>query len=231
MARKTQLITVLDVDSREEALRIVAVAKGCDWFKVGSQLFTRCGPGIVAELRGKGKRIFLDLKFHDIPNTVAKAAAAAAGLGVDMFTLHACGGIKMIAAAREAIRNTECRILAVTILTSLDDDALQQEIGLRETAQEAVARYAALATEAGAHGIVCSPREIGLVRERVGAKPWIVTPGVRPSWASTDDQARVMSPREASEAGADFVVVGRPILKHANPAEAVRLIHEELSRD
>ena len=228
MGDRTQLITVLDVDTRGEALGVVEAAEGCRWFKVGSQLFTRCGPEIVREIKGMGKKVFLDLKFHDIPNTVAQAARAAADLGADLFTLHASGGKKMIAFAREAIKHTKTRILAVTVLTSFDDKALRKEVGLYETAAEAVSRYAQLAVDAGAHGLVCSPHEIGLIRGVVGPEPLIVTPGIRPAWASKDDQARIMTPRQASDAGANFIVVGRPILKHDDPAEAVRLIMEEL---
>jgi orotidine-5'-phosphate decarboxylase len=225
----TELITVLDMDTREEALGAIRAAGSCTWFKIGSQLFTRCGPSIVEEVKGLGKRVFLDLKFHDIPNTVAKAAKAAADLGADLFTLHASGCAAMMRAAREAVEGTDTRILAVTVLTSLDNAALRDEWGLSEGAAEAVPRLARLAVDAGAHGVVCSPKEIDLVRRAVGDGPLIVTPGIRPAWASKDDQARVMTPREAAEAGANFVVVGRPILKHANPAEAVRLILEELS--
>lgn len=228
MERKTQLIIGLDVDKPEEALNIVATAKGCDWFKIGSQLYLRCGPSIVEEILGMGKHVFLDLKFHDIPNTVAKASRAAVDLGVDFFTVHASGGRKMIQAAREAVEGSITRILAVTILTSLTDDMLREELGLHETAAEAVPRYAQLAVESGAHGLVCSALEIELVREAVGPKPLIVTPGIRPVWSAKDDQARVKTPREARDAGADFIVVVRPITKHKDPAEAVRLIQEEL---
>ncbi len=228
MTGRTQLITGLDVDTREEALAAVDIAEGCSWFKIGAQLFTHCGPAIVHAVRDRGKNVFLDLKYHDIPNTVAGASRAAAALGAKLFTLHASGGRAMIAAAREAVEATQTRILAVTVLTSLTDGMLQQEIGLPETAAQAVPRLARMAVDAGAHGIVCSPREIALVREAVGQGPLIVTPGIRPRWASKDDQARVMTPREAMEAGADMIVVVRPILKHENPPEAVRLIQEEL---
>ncbi len=229
MPSKTQLITVLDVDTREEALATVNAAQGCDWFKIGFQLFTRCGPDIVREVQGLGNNVFLDLKFHDIPNTVAKAARSAADLGASLFTLHAAGGCKMIEGAREAVEGTDTRILAVTILTSLSDDMLRQEVGLPETAAEAVPRYAKMAVDAGAHGIVCSPMEIGLVREAVGPEALVVTPGIRPAWSTKDDQARIMTPKQASDAGASFIVVGRPISKHENPAEAVKLIQEELN--
>lgn len=225
----TELIIGLDVDTREEALDAIAVCGDCSWFKIGSQLFTRCGPDIVLEVLDLGKQVFLDLKYHDIPNTVAKAARAAADLGVGLFTLHAAGGRSMVRAAREAVEGTDARILAVTVLTSLSDAMLREEVGIPETAAEAVSRLAQLAVAAGAHGVVSSPHEIRLIRRTVGQHILIVTPGVRPAWAATDDQVRVMTPREAAEAGADFVVVVRPILKHKNPAEAVALIRKELS--
>jgi len=228
MKGKTQIIIGLDVDTREEALAAVNIATGCDWFKIGSQLFTRCGPDMVTAVRDLGKNVFLDLKYHDIPNTVAKGSKAAADLGAGLFTLHASGGKAMIAAAREAVEGTAARILAVTILTSLTDEMLRHEIGIPETAAQAVPRLARLAVEAGAHGIVCSPHEIATVREAVGPEPLIVTPGIRPKWAAKDDQARIMTPREAAQAGADMIVMARPILKHENPPEAIRLIQEEL---
>jgi len=228
MGRKTELIAVLDVDTEQEALRVVEAAVGCEWFKVGSQLFTRLGPPFVRRLVGEGKNVFLDLKFHDIPNTVRQAVRGAASLGASLCTLHASGGAAMVAAAREAVEGTGMRLLAVTVLTSLDARALREELGIDEAPEAAVARLARLAVGAGAHGIVCSPREIVAVRDAVGPEPLVVTPGIRPAWAATDDQARVATPAEAARAGADFVVVGRPITKHANPAEAVRLILEEL---
>lgn len=225
---KTELIIVLDVDSRSEALRIVDACGTCQWFKIGSQLFTRCGPSIVHNVQEAGKHVFLDLKFHDIPNTVAHAVRAAAALGAKLMTLHASGGRAMIAAAREAIEGTDARLLAVTVLTSLSDTMLREEIGVSGSAAEVVPRWAKLAVDSGAHGIVCSPREIGAVREAVGPDALVVTPGIRPAWASKDDQSRIMTPSEAARAGASMIVVGRPILAHANPAEAVALIEEEL---
>lgn len=228
-ASKTELIVVLDVDARDDALDIVRTCGGCRWFKIGSQLFTRCGPEIVRAVQKLDKQVFLDLKFHDIPNTVAHAARAAADLGAGLFTLHASGGCKMIEAARKAVEGTSTRILAVTVLTSLSDAMLRDEVGVPRSAAETVPRWATLAVESGAHGIVCSPQEIKLVREAVGPGPLVVTPGIRPAWAGQDDQARVMTPREAAIAGASMIVVGRPILKHAQPAEAVRLILEELA--
>ncbi len=226
---RTELIVGLDVDSRDEALRAVEACEGCACFKIGSQLFTRCGPSIVSEVQSLGKKVFLDLKYHDIPNTVAKAAKAAADMGVALFTLHATGGRRMIEAARQAVEGTETRILAVTVLTSLSDEMLKQEIGLPETTSQAVARLAKLAVDSGAHGLVSSAQEILTVREAAGLKALIVTPGIRPAWAAKDDQVRITTPRQAAEAGANYVVVVRPILKHENPAEAVRLILAELA--
>lgn len=227
---RTELIAVLDVNTEDEALRVVNACGICRYFKIGSQLFTRCGPDIVRKVGQLGKSIFLDLKFHDIPNTVANAARAATDLGVALFTIHASGGRAMIEAARQAVEGTQTRILAVTVLTSLSDEMLRDEVGIPETAALAVPRLAKLAVDSGAHGVVSSPREIALIRAAVGGEPLIVTPGIRPVWAAKDDQSRVMTPREAARAGADFVVVGRPILKHEDPAKAVDLILEELSQ-
>jgi len=224
----TQLITALDVDQLREARAIIDGCLSCDWFKVGAQLFTRRGPRAVAYVRDLGRRVFLDLKFHDIPNTVAKAAAGAAEMGVDLMTCHALGGKDMIAAARESIEDYDCQLLAVTILTSHTDENLASELGLKEKSKDAVPRLAKLAVDAGAHGIVCSPRETKLVREAVGRKPTIVTPGVRPSWSESNDQKRVATPREAAEAGANFVVVGRPVTQADDPGEAARMIQKEL---
>ncbi len=226
---KTELIVALDVDTLEDALGAVTACGGCTWYKAGLQLFSRNGPLVVESLRAAGKRVFLDLKLHDIPNTVKHAARAAAELGADLITIHACGGAKMIAAAREAVEGTSTRVLAVTVLTSINDDVLQKEIGIMESAAQTVTRFAKLAVENGAHGLVASPHEIEAIRSAVGSGPIIVTPGIRPAWATADDQARFMTPREAALAGANFVVVGRPILKHANPTEAVALVVKELA--
>lgn len=225
----TQLIAALDVDTAAEALAAVDRCGACPWFKIGLQLFSREGPAIVAQVRERNKRVFLDLKLHDIPNTVAKAAAAAVSLGAELITIHAAGGCAMIAAAREAVEGSETRILAVTVLTSLDEYMLRNEVGLPESPAQAVARYAKQSVLAGAHGIVCSPQEIAAVRAAAGSEALIVTPGIRPEWAGKDDQARIMTPREAAHAGATHIVVGRPILKHANPAEAADLVLKELA--
>lgn len=224
----TELIVVLDVDTREEAMATVAACEGCDWFKIGSQLFTRCGPDVVRLIQDQGKRVMLDLKFHDIPNTVGHAVHAAVDLGVSMLTLHAGGGRAMIEAARKATESSPTRLLAVTVLTSMNEIMLRDEVGIAATPAETVTRWARMATDSGAHGIVCSAQEITLVREAVGPDPLVVTPGIRPAWSSKDDQQRIMTPGDAMRAGASYIVVGRPILNHENPSEAVQLIQKEL---
>ncbi|GMV94719.1 MAG: hypothetical protein AMXMBFR82_44970 [Candidatus Hydrogenedentota bacterium] len=229
MGRKTELIVALDVDSREEALNAVRICEGCDWFKIGLQLFSRTGPTLPRYFTAHGKRVFLDLKLHDIPNTVRHAARATADLGVDLITVHALGGSKMIAAAREAVEGSSTRILAVTVLTSVSAEILKEEMGLDESPAGAVARLATLAVEAGAHGIVSSPLEVPALRKAIGDEPVLVSPGVRPDWAGKDDQSRITTPRQAAEFGSDFIVVGRPILGHDKPAEAVKLIKKELA--
>lgn len=228
MARRTQLIVALDVDTREKAVSSVEACGSCAWYKVGLQLYSRVGPAIVAALRERGKHVFLDLKLHDIPNTVAQAARAIADLGAELTTIHACAGRRAIEAARRAVEGSATRLLAVTVLTSMGDQELRDEVGLREGVAETVARYARMAMECGAHGVVASPREIGLIREAIGEPALVVTPGIRPAWAGANDQARIMTPREAAAAGADFVVVGRPILAHAEPAKAAALVMQEL---
>jgi len=229
LSKSTELITVLDVDTREEALAIVSACGACAWFKIGSQLFTRCGPAIVSEVLELGKQVMLDLKFHDIPNTVAHSAGAAAALNVGLFTLHASGGRKMIEAARKAVEGTETRILAVTILTSFTDAQLRDEVGFHETSAEAVPRLAKQAVESGAHGIVCSPQEIELVRAAVGPEPIVVTPGIRPAWSSKDDQKRIMTPALAITGGADHLVVGRPVTEAADPVAVAEAIVADIT--
>ena len=226
---KTELIVVLDMNDADDAVATADRCSGCEWFKVGFQLFTRNGPSVVRALQDLGRSVMLDLKFHDIPNTVGEGARAAADLGVGMFTLHASGGRAMIEAARASVESTDTRVLAVTILTSLNESMLRNEVGLPETPEAAVRRFARQSVEAGAHGIVCSPKEIEAVREVTPPGTLIVTPGIRPAWAAQDDQQRVTTPQDAAAAGATHIVVGRPILKHVDPANAIELIKKELA--
>ena len=225
----TGLIVPLDVDTIDAARDAVQRCGPVPVFKVGFQLFTRAGADAVAMVRDAGKDVFLDLKLYDIPNTVEKGAAAAADLDVLLTTVHASGGADMIAAARKAVEGSKTNILAVTVLTSFSDAAWQRVSNSGESAADAVVRLAAMSFEAGAHGIVASPHEAEAIRSALGPDALIVTPGVRPAWAGADDQARVMTPHEAAEAGADYIVCGRPILKHADPAEAARLVLKELA--
>lgn len=225
----TGLIVPLDVDSLEAAEIAVQRCGSIPVYKVGFQLFVRSGPDAVRMIRNTDNDVFLDLKLYDIPNTVEKGAASAAELDVLLATVHASGGPDMIAAARRGVEGSRTNILAVTVLTSFSDDAWRAVANSGESAADTVVRLARMSFDAGAHGIVASPHEAAAIREALGPDALIVTPGVRPSWAGADDQARVMTPREAAEAGADYIVCGRPILKHEDPAEAARLILEELS--
>jgi orotidine-5'-phosphate decarboxylase len=233
---RNKLIVALDVETMDEARRLVASLRGvAGMFKIGSQLFTAAGPGFVKELVESGEKIFLDLKFHDIPNTVAAAGVEATRLGVSMFNVHASGGGAMMRRTADAVAEcaaTEGRarptILGVTVLTS-SDDATLRAIGVLETADAMVARLAQLTAESGLDGVVASAREVSLVRASVRKLGFVVvTPGVRPMGAAKDDQARVMSPREAIAAGADFLVVGRPIIAAADPVHAAELVLEEM---
>jgi orotidine-5'-phosphate decarboxylase len=235
-AAKNKLIVALDVETAREALNLFAALKDvAGMFKIGSQLFTSAGPGLVREIVADGGRVFLDLKFHDIPNTVAAAGVEAARLGVSIFDVHACGGSEMMRRTAEAVAETSARegitrplIISITVLTSMDDSTLA-EAGFSSSTTEQVGRMARLADAAGLDGIVASPQEVKLVRETVERQDFvIVAPGVRPIGGAMDDQRRVMTPAEAVRAGADYLVVGRPILKASDPALAANQIIEEM---
>jgi orotidine-5'-phosphate decarboxylase len=197
-------------------------------FKVGSQLFTAAGPEFVHELTGSGEKVFLDLKYHDIPNTVAAAVGGACRLGVSLLTVHALGGREMIQAAAGALPAMGARLLAITVLTSHDDGSLDL-VGVNGGVEGAVRRLALLAKEAGADGVVASPHEVAVVRETCGPDFVIVTPGIRPAGTARGDQARAATPGAALRAGADYLVVGRPILEAPDPLAATDAILEELS--
>jgi orotidine-5'-phosphate decarboxylase len=228
---RQRLIVALDVSSAAAARKIVAaVGDSAFCYKVGLQLYTAEGPQVVRDLIASGRKVFLDLKYHDIPNTVAAAVKEAAQLGVSMLTLHASGGGKMLRAAVEAARQKDpgLMILAVTVLTSMDDDQLNQ-IGVRGQVVEQVLRLAAMAIEDGCQGVVSSAREAPELRRRLGTNFAIVTPGVRPVGAEAGDQARVVTPAEAIAAGASHIVVGRPITAAANPSAEAEAILREMS--
>ncbi len=233
---KDRLILALDVDNDQEALGIVAELKDAvGMFKVGHQLFTAYGPDIVRRIIGMGGRVFLDLKYHDIPNTVAKTSAEAVKLGVSIFNVHALGGLAMMKAAAESAHETAekqnlplPRVIAVTVLTSMDELSLRKELKITRSLQREVCHLARLAQRAGMHGVVASPQEIKMLRRAIRGEFVILTPGVRPAWAGKDDQKRTMTPGEAVSAGADYIVVGRPVLRASDRKAAVEKILEEI---
>jgi orotidine-5'-phosphate decarboxylase len=223
---RERLIVALDVSSAGAAHRIVAaVGDSARYYKVGLQLYTAEGPQIVRDLVAAGRQVFLDLKFHDIPNTVASAVKEASKLGVSMLTVHAAGGGRMLHAAVEAARNTNTSpmILGVTVLTSLDARDLEHA-GVRGTVVDQVSRLAALAISNGCHGVVASAQEAGTLRSELGDDFLIVTPGVRPPGSGHGDQARVVTPAEAIASGASYIVVGRPITEATDPGAEAREI-------
>lgn len=227
-----RLIVALDVSTAEAARKIVAaVGDSAQAYKVGMQLYTAEGPSIVRELVGSGRSVFLDLKYHDIPTTVAAAVREAAELGVSMLTVHASGGGKMLRAATNAAARADrpdLLVLAVTVLTSLDDVELGK-IGLRGSVVEQVLRLTALARSNGCKGVVASAREAAALREEFGRDLTIVTPGVRPAGSGHDDQIRVVTPAEAIAAGASHIVVGRPITEAQDPAAEARAILAQIA--
>jgi orotidine-5'-phosphate decarboxylase len=232
-----QLLVALDVASGDAALRLADGLRGAvGGFKIGSHLFTAEGPGIVRTLAARGDRVFLDLKFHDIPNTVASAVAAATTLGAWMINVHASGGPAMMRAAAESARTTAAAegrpaplVIAVTVLTSLDAAALA-ETGVGRSVDEHVARLARLALDAGLDGVVASPRETPLIRDACGDDFVVVTPGIRGGAAASgpDDQERTMTPGAAIAAGASYIVVGRPIIGAPDPRAAAERISAEV---
>jgi len=227
---RQRLIVALDVSSAAAAQKIVAaVGDSALTYKVGMQLYTAVGPQIVRDLVASGRRVFLDLKYHDIPNTVGAAVAEAEKLGVSMLTVHAAGSGKMLRAAVEAARmRPDLMVLAVTVLTSMDGQDLEK-IGIRGSVEDSVVRLATLALANGCQGIVTSAREASTVRAKLGHKFAVVTPGVRPAGSSVGDQVRVVTPAEAIASGASHIVVGRPITEAADPAAEARAILGQIS--
>lgn len=232
---RNPIIVALDVPTAERAVDLAGrLAGSVGALKIGKELFTSAGPEVVRRLRAKGTPVFLDLKFHDIPNTVASAVRAAVRLDVQMMTIHTSGGSAMMQAAVQAAREEAARlglpeplVLGVTVLTSMDDDALG-EVGVTVKAAEQVERLARLAVRAGLRGLVCSPLEIGLLRGALPREVQLVTPGIRPAEAAKGDQKRTMTPREALVAGADWLVIGRPICAADDPRAAAEAILDSL---
>jgi orotidine-5'-phosphate decarboxylase len=234
---RNPIIVALDVPTVDAALKLAEqLASVSGAFKIGSELFTSAGPDIVRRIRGLGAPVFLDLKFHDIPNTVAKAVAAAVQLDVQMLTVHASGGLEMLKAAEQAAQESARKrgqapplVLGVTVLTSLDSAALCQ-VGLDSDVGLQVRRLATLASQAGLRGLVCSPREVGELRSVLPASMQLVIPGIRSQTAPADDQKRTLSPREALAAGANWLVIGRPICAAADPRAAAENILKDIAQ-
>jgi orotidine-5'-phosphate decarboxylase len=230
---KDKILVALDVDNRDAALKLADTLRGAvGGFKIGSRLFTSEGPSMVRALTERGDKVFLDLKFHDIPNTVATAVAAATELGVWMVNVHASGGTAMMRAAADAARDTAAKrgqtaplVIAVTVLTSMNQQALR-ETGVVIDLMDQVLRLAELTKEAGLDGVVASPQETVAIRGRLGDRFAIVTPGIRGGTAgdAKNDQERTMTPAQAIDAGASYLVVGRPIIAAADPSAAARAI-------
>jgi orotidine-5'-phosphate decarboxylase len=226
-----KIIVALDFPDSKQALEFSRKTSPDQCrLKIGKELFTSCGPALVEQLVNSGYDIFLDLKFHDIPNTVQKAASAAARLGVWMLNVHALGGSAMMQAAREGVEAVAQRpfLIAVTVLTSLSSQDLK-DIGIDRSVPDLVDQLARNALASGLDGVVCSAEEAPALRRSIGDSALLVTPGIRPEWASTDDQQRIVTPQQALADGASYLVIGRPITRHQDPAAALALIIESIS--
>lgn len=233
---KDKIIVALDVPTKEEALAIVEeLGDAVGAYKIGMQLYNAVGPEILDEVAKRNGKVFLDLKFHDIPNTVASAARTVANLGVFMFNVHASGGYTMMAEAAKALKEESEQLgvekpllIAVTVLTSMSEEEMQKEVGVSRSIGEQVVALAKMAKEAGMDGVVASPLEIEMIREACGPDFLIVTPGIRPRDAALGDQKRVKTPGEAVRDGADYLVIGRPITKASDRMTAVKDIVSEI---
>jgi len=225
------IVVALDFKQKSAALDLISqLDPALCRLKVGKEMFTHFGPAFVSELHRRQFEVFLDLKFHDIPNTVAKAVQAAADLGVWMVNVHACGGSRMMVAAKEALEQfgqTKPLLIAVTVLTSMEQSDLT-ELGIALSPAEQVQKLAALTAKSGLDGVVCSAQEATLLKQQFGTNFCLVTPGIRPAFANADDQKRVMTPQQALKAGVDYLVIGRPITKAADPLAALQAIYQEI---
>lgn len=226
----SRIIVALDYPSTKQAIELAQTldAKQCR-LKIGKELFTRGGPQFIETIHKLGFDIFLDLKFHDIPNTVGAACRAAAELGVWMINVHALGGRRMMEAAQDSVANSSHapKLIAVTILTSHTDDELH-EIGLSGSAEENVLRLAKLASDAGLVGVVCSAKEASILKQEISSDFLLVTPGIRPTWAVKGDQSRIMTPQKAISCGSDYLVIGRPITESDDPQRALLKVMDEI---
>ena len=229
--KNSPIVVALDFEQKNAALNLVSqLDPALCRLKVGKEMFTHFGPSLITELQQRHFDVFLDLKFHDIPNTVAKAVQAAADLGVWMVNVHACGGSRMMQAAREALvkfGSDKPLLIAVTVLTSMEQADLT-ELGIQLTPAQQVLKLAALTANSGLDGVVCSAQEAALLKQQFGREFCLVTPGIRPTFSTTDDQKRVMTPSEALDVGVDYLVIGRPVTKAADPLAALQAICHEI---
>jgi len=228
--KKTEVILALDVETQEQAKIILdQTGEKLSWIKIGLQTYLRDGPDFIRFLADGGKRIFLDLKLHDIPNTMEKALESLSRLPVELLTLHASAGPEALQRCAEFARDSmpSVTLLGVTVLTSMNEANLRS-VGISASSEQQVERLAKMATDVGIGGIVCSPLELNRLRGIVPSETILVTPGIRPSGSETGDQKRIMTPKQAQQAGANFLVIGRPILSSPDPAQALAMIHEEL---
>ena len=228
-AAKQKIIIAVDAPDAKAALKLVdqLSGQGCI-FKIGLQLFTAEGPSIVREIQSRGNRVFLDLKFHDIPNTAREAVHSAVALGVDMTTIHLCGGPEMVGESIRAAKDSKTLVLGVSVLTSMDDASLHA-VSVPLTPRDQVLHLAEMGVANGLRGIVASPLEIAPLREKFGSNLTIVTPGVRPAGTAAGDQKRIMTPGDAIRTGADYLVIGRPITSAASPTDALESIADEMA--
>ncbi|MCG7407769.1 orotidine-5'-phosphate decarboxylase [Paenibacillus sp. ACRRX] len=232
-----RIMVALDYPNADSAKQLIRQLEGIPcYMKVGMQLFYAAGPDFVRELKTRGYKVFLDVKMHDIPNTVKGGANSVTKLGVDMFNVHAAGGVQMMRAALEGVEaaiaadasQIRPTVIAVTQLTSTSQQVMNDEIGIAGSVSEAVVRYARSSLEAGLNGVVASPQEVTMIKEACGASFQTITPGIRPAGSDLGDQSRVMTPKAAFAEGTDYVVIGRPITAAANPREALETILKEL---
>ena len=230
-----KIVVALDLRGYDAILNLVDRLDDAVWFKVGAVNFTAYGTKLIEELKKRNKKVFLDLKYHDIPNTVKESVYAACELGVNMLTIHSVGGIDMMQAAQEAVKEFETKhnkkgpqILAVTVLTSMNNDNLKRDMFIEIGVEETVLKLANNALKAGINGLVASAKETRLLRENFGDYFTIVTPGIRPTWAAKNDQKRVVTPKDAIEMGSNYIVIGRPIYGQDNPKKAFEKIRKEL---
>ena len=232
-----KIILALDLSEADYALELIdKIGKYVSIVKVGYELFLSCGPAIIEEIHRRHMKVFLDLKFHDIPHTVSMAALAAAKMGVYMFNIHASGGAEMMTKCRDKVvesclRNNHARpkILGVTVLTSMSDDVIKGELGIQHSIRTHVRHLASMAMKAGLDGVVASAQDAAMIKNHCGQGFFVVSPGIRPPWAPVDDQKRTMSPKEALREGADYIVLGRAVLHHTSPLKALEIITNEIS--